>query len=107
MITYARTSRVLLRIDQKYAPFSLHLSNSQRNIVSLIIALLLAGLIVDLGGGPNHERTGFKVGRIVYALNSPLDNLQISSTGNIRVLLIALVSWRAISTRIAFWHFCL
>jgi len=44
--------------------------------VSLIIALLLAGLIVDLGGGPNHERVGFRVCRLVYALNSPLDNLQ-------------------------------
>jgi hypothetical protein len=27
--------------------------------VSLIIALLLAGLIVDLGGGPDDERIGF------------------------------------------------
>ncbi|KAJ7029785.1 general APC amino acid permease [Mycena alexandri] len=28
--------------------------------LALIIIILLAGLIIDLGGGPNHERIGFK-----------------------------------------------
>lgn len=32
--------------------------------VTLIIGLLLTGLIIDLGGGPNGERIGFKVGLI-------------------------------------------
>ena len=44
---------------------SSHLPNSQCNIVTLIIALLLSGLIIDLGGGPSHERTGFRVRRLV------------------------------------------
>ena len=30
-------------------------------LVSLIIALLISGLVIDLGGGPNHERIGFRV----------------------------------------------
>ena len=30
-------------------------------VVSLIIGLIFAGLIIDLGGGPNHERIGFRV----------------------------------------------
>jgi len=30
-------------------------------LVSLIIALLVSGLVIDLGGGPNHERIGFRV----------------------------------------------
>lgn len=26
----------------------------------LIIALIIGGLVIDLGGGPNHERLGFR-----------------------------------------------
>jgi len=29
--------------------------------VSLIIALLLSGLVIDLGGGPDHDKIGFRV----------------------------------------------
>ncbi|KAJ3574029.1 hypothetical protein NP233_g2055 [Leucocoprinus birnbaumii] len=37
--------------------------------LSLIIALLLAGLIIDLGGGPNRERIGFRYWKHPGALN--------------------------------------
>jgi len=29
--------------------------------ISLIVGLILAGLVIDLGGGPNHDRIGFRV----------------------------------------------
>ena len=37
----------------------------------LITGLILAGLIVDLGGGPDHERIGFRVSGVstLYALD--------------------------------------
>ncbi|KAM6495240.1 general amino acid permease 1 [Amanita muscaria] len=34
--------------------------NLTRFEVTLIIGLLLAGLVIDLGGGPDHDRIGFK-----------------------------------------------
>ncbi|KAF8621819.1 hypothetical protein AX15_007489 [Amanita polypyramis BW_CC] len=37
--------------------------------ISLIIGLLLAGLVVDLGGGPNHDRIGFRFWKHPGALN--------------------------------------
>ncbi|KAF8722675.1 hypothetical protein AX14_009689 [Amanita brunnescens Koide BX004] len=37
--------------------------------IALILGLLLAGLIVDLGGGPNHNRTGFRYWKNPGALN--------------------------------------
>ncbi|KAH6667596.1 amino acid permease [Halenospora varia] len=40
--------------------------------IALIIGLILAGLIVDLGGGPNHERIGFRYWRNPGAFNEYL-----------------------------------
>ncbi|KAJ3566384.1 hypothetical protein NP233_g7044 [Leucocoprinus birnbaumii] len=37
--------------------------------LSLITALLISGLVIDLGGGPNHERTGFRYWKHPGALN--------------------------------------
>ncbi|KAF8343638.1 general amino acid permease 1 [Amanita rubescens] len=37
--------------------------------IALILALLLAGLIIDLGGGPNHQRTGFRYWKNPSAFN--------------------------------------
>nr|XP_031857118.1 uncharacterized protein CI109_007503 [Kwoniella shandongensis]KAA5524189.1 hypothetical protein CI109_007503 [Kwoniella shandongensis] len=31
--------------------------------IALVVGLILAGLVVDLGGGPNHERIGFRYWR--------------------------------------------
>ncbi|TFK71427.1 general APC amino acid permease [Pluteus cervinus] len=39
--------------------------------ITLIISLLLAGLIIDLGGGPNHERIGFRFWKHPGALTGP------------------------------------
>jgi len=33
----------------------------RRLAVTLIIGLIIAGLVIDLGGGPNHDRIGFRV----------------------------------------------
>lgn len=30
-------------------------------VVTMIIGLILAGLIINLGGGPDHQRHGFQV----------------------------------------------
>ncbi len=35
-------------------------SINHHHVVSTIIGLLLAGLVIDLGGGPNHDRIGFR-----------------------------------------------
>lgn len=32
----------------------------KRYSVSLIVGLLLVGLVIDLGGGPDHDRKGFR-----------------------------------------------
>jgi hypothetical protein len=32
-------------------------------IVTLITGLILCGLIIDLGGGPDHNRLGFEVSK--------------------------------------------
>ncbi|KAH8654448.1 amino acid permease/ SLC12A domain-containing protein [Tricladium varicosporioides] len=40
--------------------------------IALIIGLILAGLVVDLGGGPNHERIGFRYWRNPGAFNEYL-----------------------------------
>jgi amino acid permease len=32
-------------------------------IVTLITGLILCGLIIDLGGGPDHKRLGFNVSK--------------------------------------------
>ncbi|KAF5362276.1 hypothetical protein D9756_002203 [Leucocoprinus leucothites] len=37
--------------------------------LALIIALLLSGLVIDLGGGPNHDRIGFRYWKNPGALN--------------------------------------
>lgn len=37
--------------------------------LSLIIALLLSGLVIDLGGGPDHDKIGFRYWRTPGALN--------------------------------------
>ncbi|KAJ7580196.1 general APC amino acid permease [Mycena floridula] len=37
--------------------------------ICLIIGLLIAGLVIDLGGGPNHERIGFRYWKNPGALN--------------------------------------
>lgn len=42
--------------------------------MSLIIALLISGLVIDLGGGPNHERIGF---RVSDKLNMDLTSLYV------------------------------
>ncbi len=40
--------------------------------IALIIGLILAGLVVDLGGGPDHNRIGFRYWRNPGAFNSYL-----------------------------------
>ncbi len=41
-------------------------------IVTLITGLILCGLIIDLGGGPDHERLGFKVSKdLVFSVQRP------------------------------------
>ncbi|KAH7374125.1 amino acid permease [Cadophora sp. MPI-SDFR-AT-0126] len=40
--------------------------------IALIIGLILAGIVVDLGGGPDHERIGFRYWRNPGAFNSYL-----------------------------------
>ena len=47
--------------------------------ISLIVGLILAGLIVDLGGGPDHDRIGF---RVRLPLPSPNKMTLVNSTGN-------------------------
>lgn len=42
--------------------------------ILLIIALILSGLIIDLGGGPDHHRTGFKFWRDPGAFNEYLSH---------------------------------
>ena len=37
--------------------------------VSLITGLILVGLIIDLGGGPNHDRIGFRYWNNPGAIN--------------------------------------
>ncbi|KAF8645075.1 hypothetical protein AX16_008133 [Volvariella volvacea WC 439] len=37
--------------------------------ISLIIGLLIAGLVIDLGGGPNHDRIGFRYWKHPGAVN--------------------------------------
>ncbi|KAI5307281.1 hypothetical protein KEM56_001092 [Ascosphaera pollenicola] len=51
--------------------------------ILLIIALILGGLIVDLGGGPDHHRTGFRYWRDPGAFNTYLVN---RSTGRFLAL---------------------
>ncbi|KAL1410422.1 hypothetical protein Q8F55_004433 [Vanrija albida] len=38
--------------------------------IALIVGLILAGLIVDLGGGPNHDRIGFRYWKDPGAFNA-------------------------------------
>lgn len=38
--------------------------------ISLIIGLILAGLVIDLGGGPNHDRIGFRYWKNPGAINT-------------------------------------
>lgn len=41
---------------------TVHDRNQRMNsTVTLIIGLIILGLVIDLGGGPNHERKGFQV----------------------------------------------
>jgi amino acid transporter len=37
----------------------------------MIIGLIFAGLIIDLGGGPNHKRVGFQYWKNPGPLNGP------------------------------------
>ena len=48
--------------------------------VSLITGLLIAGLVIDLGGGPNHDRIGF---RVSFVPSSFASMTFFISTGNI------------------------
>ena len=73
-------------------------------VVSLIIGLIFAGLIIDLGGGPNHERIGFRVSS--YFFSDVSCCLQCcSSTGKTQAHSTVLVLL-ATSARIAFWQSC-
>lgn len=40
--------------------------------IALILGLIIAGLVVDLGGGPNHDRLGFRYWKTPGAFNSYL-----------------------------------
>ena len=40
--------------------------------IALIIGLILAGIVVDLGGGPDHDRIGFRYWRNPGAFNNYL-----------------------------------
>ena len=62
-------------------------------VVTLITGLILCGLIIDLGGGPDHKRLGFKVSKsLEFSFNVLILML---STGNIPVPSMALVSLKA------------
>ena len=54
---------------EPYSPFldmSLFVFGSF-NTVTMITGLILLGLIIDLGGGPDHDRRGFRV-RVLWIL---------------------------------------
>ena len=57
--------------------------------ISLIVGLLLAGIVVDLGGGPNHKRIGFRYWRTPGAFNSYLVG---GTTGNFLAFWSSLIS---------------
>lgn len=68
-------------------------------LVSLIIALLISGLVIDLGGGPNHERIGF---RVSDKLNTNMASLMpFISTGAIQaqwtVLILSAILMQIVS----------
>ena len=37
------------------------ISTNRQLLVTLITGLIIAGLVIDLGGGPDHDRIGFRV----------------------------------------------
>ena len=37
------------------------ISTKRQFLVTLITGLIIAGLVIDLGGGPDHDRIGFRV----------------------------------------------
>lgn len=41
--------------------------------IMLIIGLIIGGLVIDLGGAPNHERIGFRYWRTPGAFNEYID----------------------------------
>ena len=46
----------------------------------LITILIITGLVIDLGGGPNHDRLGFRVRPVPYSLpSSPSEPLALAS----------------------------
>jgi len=57
--------------------------------IALIIGLILAGIVVDLGGGPDHERIGFRYWRNPGAFNSYLVN---GNTGKFLAFWSSLIS---------------
>lgn len=40
--------------------------------IALIIGLIIAGIVIDLGGGPNHDRLGFRYWKDPGAFNEYL-----------------------------------
>ena len=56
-------SRVRLLRHQAYVLPPLPFAVLTFCIVTLITGLILCGLIIDLGGGPDHKRLGFTVSK--------------------------------------------
>ena len=57
--------------------------------IALIIGLILAGIVVDLGGGPDHDRIGFRYWRNPGAFNNYLVD---GSTGKFLAFWSSLIS---------------
>jgi len=57
--------------------------------IALIIGLILAGLVVDLGGGPDHDRRGFRYWKHPGAFNTYLVN---GNTGRFLAFWSSLIS---------------
>jgi len=59
--------------------------------LTLITGLILVGLIIDLGGGPNHERLGFQFWRNPGALNTRSDLVSNVGLGRFLAIISVLV----------------
>lgn len=57
--------------------------------IALIIGLIIAGIVVDLGGGPNKQRLGFHYWRTPGAFN---EHLTTGNTGRFLAFWSSLIS---------------
>ncbi|OKL61712.1 hypothetical protein UA08_02332 [Talaromyces atroroseus] len=57
--------------------------------IMLIIGLIIGGLVIDLGGAPNHDRIGFRYWKVPGAFNTYIDQ---GSTGRFLAIWDVLIS---------------